>query len=432
MSNVRTLRPTKIRNKETGEVVFFEYYRETCPICNSVGGCMVHKDGDLVVCIRKESDRPFAKNSAVPGYMHFLKGEKIRKIDTSKIPVHIGEKKLQNSNLDKIFRSMINFLSLSDSHEKHLLDPKRGLSKGQIDLRRYKSFPEKPWTITKFISNDLGIDDFAGVPGFFKMNGKYGEFWSIKGQEGILIPFRNENNQIVGFQYRIDNPPNVAIVKRRKDGLQARIIKQPNLVQVSFEGEIIIEKEFPMGDFQTIYHNNDLLGWVKVKKGNRYYWLSSANDQNGTSAGDEENPLPVHVAVPSRMLKDWKVGQTLKSRTVWLGEGPLKCDIATDLIERLYDPLEILDIGEVFLALPGVGSWRLAIPILKRMGVQHVNLCFDADVASNPIVLAHLKECALELKKMGLTGSYVGWDEKYKGIDDLMISGRIPEFKRLF
>lgn len=55
---------------------------------------------------------------------------------------------------------------------------------------------------------------------------------------------------------------------------------------------------------------------------------------------------------------------------MWLGEGALKGDIAVDLMANLYDPLEIDQIGDTFISLPGVGAWRLAIPVLKEMGFK--------------------------------------------------------------
>jgi hypothetical protein len=169
---------------------------------------------------------------------------------------------------------------------------------------------------------------------------------------------------------------------------------------------------------------------VRLVKGNRYYWLSSANKPQGAGSGD---PAPIHIAVPTSKHQHWEKDTLLKARTVWLSEGPLKCDIAADCIEKLYDPLEIEDIGDTFLALPGVGAWRLALPIMKEMGVDQVNICFDADAVSNPQVKKHLLECAKELKQDGFRANLILWkEEDGKGIDNLLLSGRIPHIKKLF
>jgi len=410
---------------------WFEFYRIACPICGHAGGCMQHVDGEAIVCIRVKSETPFSKNSSLPSYIHYLKGDKKRKkINVDEIPIYQGEPKKNDSFLHEVYKAFIDCLDLEESHYQHLISPSRQLTDEQIRERGYRSFPQQPWNIVKDIADITGIEDFSGVPGFFEAEGKYGQYWSIQGMEGILIPFRNHKNEVVGFQYRIDNPPNDVKVQERKQGIRATVIKQPNMVQVSFDGEVLFEREFEMGKTETIMHNSDILGWVTLKKGNRYFWLSSANKNKGTGSG---NPAPVHISVPTARLKDWETGETLKARTVWLSEGPIKTDIASDLIEKVFDPQELFVVGDTFLALPGANSWRLALPILKEMEVDEVNLCFDADVVSNPYVRQHLMECAKELKKEGYSANMVIWNQSDgKGIDDLLLNNKVPHFKRLF
>ena len=401
---------------------------------------MIHKDGSMVVCIRVESDRPFAKDSAIPGFIHFLKGPNIRKVDTSNVSTVQSETKKTTQSLDHVFSAMIELCPLREEHYEHLTSKSRGLTEEQIITRGYRSFPTKPWTLIKALEQDFQIygDDLVGIPGFYEAEGRFGKFMSLNGvRESFLIPFRNAYNQIIGFQTRNDNKRNDVELKIRKQGFDARIKEQPNLVQVLFEGEIIWEG--PMGDKPKSFDENgetpksyeDVAGIVHVREGKRYFWLSSANLPKGTGAG---NPAPIHVSVPTRYLKQWEKGILLKAKTVWLSEGPLKCDIASDLIEKMYEPEELESIGTTFLALPGVGSWRLAIPILISMGVSTVNLCFDADAATNDDVKTHLKNCAIELKRLGMNINVALWNQQSegaKGIDDLLLSGRYPKINRL-
>ncbi|MDC3424275.1 DUF3854 domain-containing protein [Aquibacillus sp. 3ASR75-11] len=416
---------------------WYEFSRIACPICGHAGGCMQHKDGNAIACIRIESDRYFSKNSSLPSYLHFLKGDKKRKkINDNLVESHQGEKKKGDLTLHNVYTAMLSYLDLDTDHYEHLTSHKRRLTDEQIDEREYRSFPEKPWSIVKQMQQDYGLDNFKGVPGFYEEEGKYGKFWSLTSMNGILIPFRNYKKQIVGFQYRIDNPPNDVKVQDRKHGLRARVIKQPNIVQVHYEGEIILEQEFELNKPITIQYNkntgalNDILGWVTLKKGNRYYWLSSANKPKGTGSGD---PAPVHVSVPLKKFSHWETGKTLKAKKIWLSEGPLKTDIASDLIGKVLKPEKIEAHGDTFLALPGVNAWRLALPIMKEMGVEEINLCFDADVVSNIQVKTILMECTKELKKEGYHVNMVIWNEKDgKGIDDLLLNNKIPQFKSLF
>ncbi|WP_051240009.1 DUF3854 domain-containing protein [Pontibacillus halophilus] len=426
---MHTLRPTSIRDKETQEVVFYEYYREACPICNSTGACMVHKDGNKVVCIRTESDRPFGKNSAVPGWLHYLKG-KPKKIDKAKVAA--GAEKRGDDELDSVYRSLLNYAPLTQDHLNHLRSEDRQLSDEQIMTRQYKSFPDKPWNIVKAISKDLNKTDFEGIPGFYEMDGKYGKLFSLAGAKGILIPFRNQYNQIVGFQYRIDKVYYEAHIKVRKEGLKATIIEQPNLVRVTFKDKVVFEGNMEVSKKHHTIENEqgEVLGWVRIKKGTRYFWLSSANKPKGTASG---SPAPIHISVPSEKLKHWEKGTLYKTDVAWIGEGPLKGDITSDLLVKRYNYEELKGIGDTIVSVPGVGAWRLAIPILKEMGVKVVNICFDMDANDNVHVKGHLMQLIAELKKENMRANLILWDQSHgKGIDDLYLHGKYPKIKSLF
>ncbi|MFC0273748.1 hypothetical protein ACFFIX_20385 [Metabacillus herbersteinensis] len=411
---------------------WYEFMRVACPICGKTGGCMQHKDGDAVACIRVESDRPFSKNSSLPSYLHMLKGEKKRKkINDEELPTYHGEEKKEDSVLNSVFQSMLDCLELKDSHYAHLTSSTRQLSEEQIHTRKYRSLSSQPWNVVKEIQTILGIDDFSGIPGFYLADGKYGKYWTINATDGILIPFRNHKNQIVGLQYRIDKPPNDVKIQERKQGLTAKVIEQPNIVQVSFEGDILSEQKLELDQPITIFSKDkEILGWIELKRGTRYFWLSSANKNKGTGSG---NPSPVHVSVPLEKLKKWEAGTTLKAKTVWLGEGPLKGDISCDFVEKLYDPEEIEDIGTTFLSLPGVNPWRLALPILKEMEVGQVNICFDADAVNNPYVRQHLMDSAKKMKEEGYRANLIIWNGKDGiGLDNLFLNLTLPQIKKLF
>lgn len=420
----RTLRKTSIPK-------WYEMTRETCPICGHAGGCMIQEEGEMIACIRKESDHPFSQNSACPSWLHWLNGDRKRTINKQDIEQEVSETKRESVHLDKVFRGLIDCTILEDSHYDHLTGPSRKLSDDQIFTRQYRSFPQKPWQTVQDIEQLSGLEDFTGVPGFYKVRSRNGEFWSLAGRDGILIPFRNIRNEIEGFQMRVDNPPNDVVIKRRKEGLQARVIQQPNIVQVSYNGEVLYEKEFELKKTETIYYEKDIVGYVELVKGKRYFWFSSANKLKGTGSGQ---PAPVHVSVPSHELAKWQTGEVRKAHTAWIGEGPLKQDIAVDIISKMYDEEELEDIGTTMLGLPGVGSWRLALPILKEMGIKKVIICFDMDAISNPYVLKHLKECSKALKEEGYVGELALWDgdNHGKGIDDCLIKNRLPNFRRLF
>jgi hypothetical protein len=410
---------------------WYEYYGTVCPICGHEGMCMVHEDGNRVVCCRVESKIPWAKNSALPGYLHFLDDSKRVRFNMNNIDTSQNNEKKDDAMLNRAYQALISELKITKEHLLHLTGPERQLTINQILYRKYRSFPEKPWEVAKRVIARLGSpEDLIGVPGFHLKEGKYGKYMTIKGMKGsILIPYRNIRNEIVGFQYRVDQVRNKAVTKQIDDKFSAYIKEQPNVVVVKYGDTVLFEGEMPINaDWQEFTHEGKVVGAVKVKKGNRYMWLSSAGEEGGTGAG----PLPVHVAIPSDQLREWKTGTTLKKDVVWLTEGPLKADIAADLLDILYREDEMKDLGDTVLSIPGVNSWRIILPMLEEMGVKRVIFAFDMDANTNPEVKKHLIECIQTLKNEGYTIDLALWKESEgKGIDNLLLKGIIPEIMRV-
>lgn len=405
---------------------WYEYYHEACPICGTNGGCMIHENGEKVICIREESDRPWGRNSALPGYLHFL-GEK-KNVPKSSVAIQKGSTKQSDSILNFYFRSFILFGKLLPAHREHLNS--RPLTDKQIDRREYRSFPSNQQYVTEAMRKDLDVKTFKGIPGFYT---GYGKDFIHGFSNSFLIPYRNIRNEIVGFQMRVDEVKNTVIVKNAAKDFNAKVFEQPNFVQCDLGNQTIWKGKLSFEeDWKTIYEptSNEKLAQIKLKKGTRYFWFSSANKNNGTGAG---NPTPIHVSIPSNDLKNWKVGQVHKAKTVWLGEGALKGDIAVDKLVELYRPDELNTIGKTFINVPGVNAWRVAMLPLKEMGVETINVAFDADAVNNSEVKHHLFDCLKELKKEGYHANLVVWNpDDGKGIDDTLINGKIPQFQHLF
>lgn len=304
-----TLRRTKMKG-------WFEFYRELCPICKKQGHCLRNEEGDTVVCTRVKSDIQFSTKN--PSWVHYLGEDKRRqKLDYGEM--NKTHKKHEPEILDTLYRNLVlKHLRLNDQHLAHLTSASRGLTEKIIEVKGYKSFDYRTVRELK-IPKQL---ELGGLPGLYRDNA--GE-WRLHGIEGILIPYRNHYNQIIGFQIRVDHPPNdVAVDREHFPELHAVVKKQPNLVQVLSDGEIIWEGTMQLGEEKTIIHE-DKKGTVKLDTGMRYFWLSSANKNEGCGAGD---PTPVHVAIPSYKLADLEQKSNesdsytlIKSNSVWVTEG---------------------------------------------------------------------------------------------------------------
>lgn len=117
---------------------------------------------------------------------------------------------------------------------------------------------------------------------------------------------------------------------------------------------------------------------------------------SGGSRGGANAHTPAHVSRPA----------VLNDRRIWITEGPLKADIASDWL------------GAVVIGAIGVDSWPQAIPALQELGARSVVLAFDADEAGYR-VSGKVKEV---LKSQGYAATEASW-EGAKGIDDALADG---------
>ncbi len=142
---------------------------------------------------------------------------------------------------------------------------------------------------------------------------------------------------------------------------------------------------------------------VRTDDGTMYsrYSTLSSRAHNGPGPG-------AHIHVP---LHDG-----LATQTVRITEGELKADVAQQRT------------GVLTLALPGVSSWRPAVPILRAFGAQTVLIAFDADWRTNPHVESALMRTAKTLTDEGFHVQLETWPAAWgKGIDDVLASGHEPE-----
>lgn len=104
----------------------------------------------------------------------------------------------------------------------------------------------------------------------------------------------------------------------------------------------------------------------------RYRYLSSSH-RGGVGPGRRVH-VPLH-------------DDEMPTEVVRVTEGELKADVTTALT------------GILTLGVPGVGAWRLALPVLHQLGAKLVRVAFDQDVRTNRRVA-----CALENAVKALDG----------------------------
>ena len=132
------------------------------------------KEGDFRLCTQKENTQKVQQNSVAP--------IKVR---------------------DKVYRAFLQKLVLEPNHRKSLL--KRGLSWETTVKNMYKTLPEEPqqrWEICReLISEGYSL---KGIPGFYQREKDGRRYWDFVDYKGFLIPVKDAQGQIQGFQIRLD------------------------------------------------------------------------------------------------------------------------------------------------------------------------------------------------------------------------------------
>ncbi|MFX3637362.1 MAG: hypothetical protein ACE3L7_01805 [Candidatus Pristimantibacillus sp.] len=399
-----------------------------CPICGHKGWCAIDEDQSTVRCMRIPSDDYFDSKMGRQ-FKHILDPDKVNKTKIEIIQSNAVDKK-PDFHLNRVYRAMMHELYLSNFHFQHLRKD-RHFTDDVIRTRGYRTLPtEDRFKVAKRLISRLDDQsDLLGTPGFFVNEGRYGPYWTMAGGSGLMIPFRNINNEINGWQIRVDRPP---LELDMEGAITGEILDELDPTETGYRRakcEIVIGGIKKMEVILTekeekvcMSKSGQFVFRIELKQGQRYWWWSSGSKDNGSSIG---NPLPYHFSLPSVCMPHWIVGDTpdhiIDCSEVWVTEGPIKADKGAD---ALLKP---------FIGLPGVGAYTLILEPLKKLGCKHVVIAFDADVVTTPEVERALMLCAeffAENSNMSL--SLAMWDiSQGKGIDDLTDRGLVPQVTKI-
>lgn len=255
---------------------------------------------------------------------------------------------LSHEKLDRTYRELLDVLSLSPEHRKDL--EKRGFSQSDIVRMGFKSIPQTGiQTIPQYLKKK-GCD-IEGVPGFYMKNGSPR---ICVGGSGFYIPYRDENGLIIGLQIRYD---------------------------IEFTPDMTAEQ-------------------IKEAKKRRYRWLTSSNEEFGTSA---------------KNVPFWGMPGYPTKNVAYATEGGLKASAAQSLS------------GGWFVAIPGVTcytAWRELLEGLKKRNVTTLVDAFDSDRATNVNVANAIKNLHAIAKEYGFEMKSWDWGTEQKGVDDYLLARR--------
>lgn len=477
-------------------VRFLRFAGGRCPICGSDHWCQINATGTKVVCQREKIENQVVNGFKYKFTIKSIDGYVYELVD-SKQAVKFDGKLFQRqptfplasaSHLDVMNRLVLAAYPLTKDHRANLL--KRGLTDEDINLHGDRGFGSfylknengKPYFVqAKAVPNENGeaiyisrwkkvlkkfglpADAWHGVPGFstqvLKLDGKVLAKFPIFASsnlvdyngnpkkhipEGMLVPYYDEYNRLVGFQIRIDNPKKYALIekplKRNKGRLKVFINKDDSYtVKLVFSGwkeDKVIAKgnlngakrvnlSYGVGTMKEDYS-------FKVEKQAKYFWISSRDSLDGAN---NDGKLPIQVAYNPEIAKlnpfNKKQRQEIKSyiskpKAIWVTEGGLKGYITAAKLSKTFSKEELDKYGRDVLAVAGVNSYRKFLPMLDKLNVNTVTIAYDMDMLENDQVADNYSKLINLLQENHYKVQLAVWNpQQAKGIDDALVA-KVP------
>jgi DNA primase len=173
-----------------------------CKICGENNQWCLHLDNGGMLCMKHElqGSQYHAKTQGyyyAPDYFDPL-GVRIRIDVIPKTRTVINElASIERRN--EIYHLLLEMMPRSEEHQRHLLDVRR------LPVQTLASFGTL-WTEEEYrqdVAQTLNASfSLKGIPGFYE---RFMSVWSIAGPGGLMIPCKNRDGLIQGFQIRRDN-----------------------------------------------------------------------------------------------------------------------------------------------------------------------------------------------------------------------------------
>ncbi|MDP9354965.1 MAG: DUF3854 domain-containing protein, partial [Chloroflexota bacterium] len=191
--------------------------RDPCPVCDHPSWCVTFEDG-WTLCQRRESERP----TKTGGWLHWTgdgerpgddwrerlygAGWSHRQEQTAPPP---PDPKAEPDIRHLVYRRLAVLCGLSDAHRADL--HRRGITDEQIAARGYATLPATGRKeIAAQLLAEFGAATMERIPGFRYWADNAGRRYpTLAGGRdgGLLVPVRDPEGRIAGYQVRRDNPP---------------------------------------------------------------------------------------------------------------------------------------------------------------------------------------------------------------------------------
>ena len=177
-----------------------------CSVCDKTDWCSYSIDGKAVICRRVNNGKCITKKtkSGDDFYLYLTSIDnplRFSRTNTAYLNMVKKNDKMPASIslCDSVYTLLFMTLTLDTKHEKDLIE--RGFTKEEIEVRGYKSIPQKGRTkIVRGMLNHFSSEQLLSVAGFYQKD----EFISFAGKVGLAIPCRDINGNIFAIKIRVD------------------------------------------------------------------------------------------------------------------------------------------------------------------------------------------------------------------------------------
>ena len=172
-----------------------------CEICGKPSWCSINEDSSIAICRRVESYNSTRKvdSAGVEYFVHILKdrNDQNRSLRVLKKEMKHPQS-ASSSDCNSVYSYILNNLPLTNDHYDNLYN--RGLSDENIHRGKYRSLDVKTArTVAKKLMDNFLPRLLQQVPGFYLNKESKPIFCGVP---GLLIPVRNDKNEIVALKVR--------------------------------------------------------------------------------------------------------------------------------------------------------------------------------------------------------------------------------------
>ena len=175
-----------------------------CIGCGKSKWCSVSADGSTFHCNRESAGCVATKKdkNGKP-YFVFKVGDAIPSLPAPPIRPADAPERADPDTLHKVYSALLGKLSLTDGHRGALRQ--RGLSDAVIDRNQYRSLPGPGRSRIAMQLRERFGDDVLTVPGFFVKSNSRGDYLTLAGPVGLVVPVRDSEKRVVALKVRREN-----------------------------------------------------------------------------------------------------------------------------------------------------------------------------------------------------------------------------------